>query len=70
MHGGCYFHHMVLSGIIVVPALSAQIAAWSQIVYFNPLPVSFPPYFTSRELGMVLKDPVGPLTGPVFRWWL
>lgn len=32
MHGGCYFHHMVLSGVIVVPALSAQIAVCSQIV--------------------------------------
>ena len=32
MHGGCYFHHMLLSGVIVVPALSAQIAQCSQIV--------------------------------------
>lgn len=32
MHGGCYFHHMVLSAIIVVLAPSAQIALWSQIV--------------------------------------
>lgn len=31
MYGGCYFHHMVLSGVIVVAALSAQIAACSQI---------------------------------------
>lgn len=31
MHGGCYFHHMVLSGVIVVPAPSAQIAVCSQI---------------------------------------
>lgn len=32
MYGGCYFHHMVLSGVIVVPAPSAQIALCSQIV--------------------------------------
>lgn len=32
MHDGCYFHHMVLSGVIVVPAPSAQIALCSQIV--------------------------------------
>ena len=31
MHGGCYFHHMGLSGVIVVPAPSAQIALCSQI---------------------------------------
>lgn len=31
MHGGCYFHHMVLSGFIVGPAPSAQIAVCSQI---------------------------------------
>lgn len=32
MHGRCYFHHMVLSGVIVVSVLSAQIALSSQIV--------------------------------------
>lgn len=32
MHDGCYFHHMVPSGVIVVAALSAQIALCSQIV--------------------------------------
>lgn len=43
MHGGCYFHHMLLSGVIVVPAPSAQIAQCSQIVVsvstLTPLPL-------------------------------
>lgn len=42
MHGICYFHHMVLSGVIVLPALSAQIAVVFTDccfgVYFNHLP--------------------------------
>ena len=55
MHGGCYFHHMVRWGVIVIPALSAQIAVCSQIavlVYFNlvaPSPV--PSYFISPAYG-------------------
>lgn len=41
MHGGCYFHHAVLSGVIVVPAASAQIAVVFRLLfclYLNPLP--------------------------------
>lgn len=45
MHGGCYFHHMVRSGVIVVPALSAQIAVCSQIALLvstlSPLPLLY-----------------------------
>lgn len=67
MHGGCYFHHKVPSGVIVVPAPSAHIALCSQIVvwastltlspHFLPLPS---PYFIPRcPMEMALEDPVG-----------
>ena len=64
MHGGCYFHHMLLSGVIVVPAPSAQIAQCSQIVVsvstltLSPSPLCllqfvfffpFPLYFMEME---------------------
>lgn len=52
MHGRCYFHHMVLSGVIVVSVLSAQIALSSQIVVLvstlTPLTLSV---FTLSALG-------------------
>lgn len=72
MHGGCYFHHMVLSGVIVVPAPSAQIALCSQIVvlgaYFNPLTPFTPPSIPSLSprclLEMAWEDPVGSINWP------
>lgn len=67
MHGGCYFHHMVLSGVIVVPALSAQIALCSQIVALvstltlSPSLHFFPSLLCAFHcvMEMELEDPVG-----------
>lgn len=66
MHGGCYFHHMVLSGVIVVPAPSAQIALCSQIVVWaSTLTLSphssSPPslYFIPLPYGNGLRGPSG-----------
>ncbi len=67
MHVGCYFHHMVLSGVIVVPALSAQIALCSQIVVLvstllpTPTPSPFYFHFTLFHcvMEMASEDPVG-----------
>lgn len=62
MHGGCYFHHMVLSGVIVVPAPSAQIALCSHIVVWAPHPLILPSSpFTVFHcfMEMELEDPVG-----------
>ena len=59
MNGGCYFHHMVLSGVIVVFAPSALLAACSQIAFFG---VSFnppPPLFLFLTMEMELVSPSG-----------
>lgn len=79
MHGGCYFHHMMLLGVIVVPALSAQIAAHSQIavVVFTLTPsVCSSPDCRGLEIELVvpagsikpfwLQSGVGPLLVLVF----
>lgn len=69
MHGGCYFHHMGLSGVIVVLAPSAQIALCSQIAVLvstsalspsYPLHFfSFPLYFISLCYGNGVRGPCG-----------
>lgn len=66
MHDGCYFHHMVPSGVIVVAAPSAQIALCSQIVvwastltlspHFLPLPS---PHFPPLPHGNGFRGPTG-----------
>lgn len=67
MYGGCYFHHMVLLGVIVVPALSAQIAVCLQIVVVSLLTLSpsYSPCYSScctlfgSVMEMEVKDPLG-----------
>lgn len=64
MHVGCYFHHTVLSGVIVVPAPSAQIAACSHIAVAVSTLTLCPLLLPRRVLfclgmEMELQDPVG-----------
>lgn len=64
MHAGCYFLHMVLSGVIVVPAPSALIVFTdcSFGVHFNPLLLApFLPHspVKSPSYGAGGRGPVG-----------
>lgn len=77
MHGSCYFHHMVLSGVIVLPAPSAQIAVMFTDccfgVYFNRLPpltlpvISFSVLYFTASWKWRSRTQWLPLTGPCLR---
>lgn len=69
MHAGCYFHHMVLSGVIVVPAPSAHTGFidCSFGVHFNPLLLApFLPHSPVKSLsyGAGAEGPLGSINCP------
>lgn len=77
MHGSCYFHHTVLSGVIVLPAPSAQIAVVFTDccfgVYFNRLPPLTVPVIPLSVLHclmeMEVKDPVASINWSLSPEW-
>lgn len=65
IHAACYFHHMLLSGIIVIPATSAQTALCSYCYQPFPSLRLFIPFTLFHYLMELALE--APLTGPL--WW-
>lgn len=67
IHASCYFHHMLLSGVIVIPATSARTALYSYCYRPSASLRLFTPITLFHYLMELALE--APLTGPLSRVW-